>query len=415
MSSRLTVDRDHAIKELQALIAIPSVTGQEQALAEHLKARLESLGADRVELRVDPVGRANVVGVFEPTTQGPSGDLILVGHMDTVAALDWTEWWQAQDAHDPRLDPFSGVVVDEAIWGRGAADVKGGIATILLALEALVGDGAERAKRVVVAFVSDEESGEPEMGLSAGLKASMDPIAEVATDPRLCIYVEPTTLAIYTTQMGFQIADITINGRTSYFGKPELGVDALQIAHRVLDALWQHNQELQSTPADPLIGKPNLLVTYVNAGGLIAVPGQCKMSLIRKVLPSESMDQAQADIVAAVRSVSLPEGASIDVAFTASRDHDAGGTPVSNDPTHEAIAAFRDVLVAIRPDKAKVEGAPYWSEAPILESRLGAPCIYWAAGDIADCHTPREHVGVQDYLDAVSILAAFVAEPWRPS
>lgn len=409
---RSPISRDEAIDELRTLIAIPSVTGNEEALARHLSQRLESLGADHIEFVDDPIGRTNVIGVFETDHRDASGELVLVGHMDTVAPLDWTEWWISHEGTSPRSDPYAGAELDGAIWGRGAADVKGGIATILRALDQVRLEGRPLAKRVVVAFVSDEESGEEGMGLSAGLKASANLIAQHAPDARLCIYVEPTTLSVYATQMGFQIADITIHGRTSYFGKPELGIDALRIAHEILTSLWKHNELLQALPEDPLIGKPNLLVTSIQAGGLIAVPGVCKLSLIRKVLPNESMDVAQAAIVDAVRSVHIPQDASVDIEFTAARDHAAGGTPVKNDPSHEAISQFHTALVAVRPDKQTIEGAPYWSEAPILESTIGAPCIYWAAGDIADCHTPRENVNVQDYIDAIQILTGFLTTPW---
>ena len=412
MTTELTHLELNAVTELQSLIRIPSITGNESELALYLAARLHALGADVVELVDADSGRPNVVACFEPA-QGPGSDeLILIGHMDTVTVDGWAEWWSREHPHDPRLDPFAGVVAEGAIWGRGASDVKGGIATILSAIERTRASEAGLGKRLIVAFVCDEESGEPGMGVSAGIKASLPRIRHLAHSPRLAVYVEPTTLRVYTSQVGFQIADVTIEGRSAYFGTPELGIDALQIAHQILGALWQHNAAITATHADPMLGVPNLLVTSISGGGPIAVPGTCSLSLIRKVLPSESMDEAQKSIQDAIASVPIPEGARVTVVFTAGRDHLAGGTPVQNDPTADGIAELVALVTRLRPDRADVGGAPYWSEAPLIQDALHAPCVYWAAGDIAVCHTPQERIDITDLLDSVSIMTEFLQQPW---
>jgi len=112
---------------------------------------------------------------------------------------------------------------------------------------------------------------------------------DIAT-PDFAIYVEPTQLAVFTAQIGFFIADITITGKSAYFGVPELGKDALKAGHTVMAALWQHSDAISARAEHDLIEKGSLLVTQVSAGGLIAVPETCKLSLIRKLLPGESLD-----------------------------------------------------------------------------------------------------------------------------
>ena len=159
------------------------------------------------------------------------------------------------------------------------------------ALRTVLAGHASLAGDVVLAFIGDEESGEPGTGVSAGMKALMRELdAGAWPRPDLAIYVEPTTLDIYPAQMGFFIADIEVTGRTAYFGVPEQGVDALKATHAVLTALWAHSADLETRGTHALVGRSFLLVTAIEGGGLIAVPGRCKLSLIRKLRPGEDLD-----------------------------------------------------------------------------------------------------------------------------
>src|SRR4051812_45134957 len=261
---------------LRRAIGTPSVTGNELAFARLVAAELEACGADEVHVEEVEPGRPIVWSVTRGTGGGPS--LLLSGHLDTVRVDGWRERWAGTE----REDPFGASVVDGAMWGRGACDLKAGIATAMAALRTLHGAGTRLRGDLVTAWVCDEESGEPGMGRSIGMHAVAQRIAAGAI-PRtdFAIYTEPTSLAVYAAQIGFFIADIEITGRSAYFGHPEEGVDALRAAHRVLSELWRHDDELSTREAHPLIGKPRLLVTAADAGGLIAVPGSCTLSLIR--------------------------------------------------------------------------------------------------------------------------------------
>jgi acetylornithine deacetylase len=264
---------------------------------------------------------------------------------------------------------------------------------------------------VVVVFVSDEESGELGMGLSNGIKAALPIVQKKAQHPTLAVYLEPTELNIYTAQMGFQIVEIEIIGKTSYFGKPELGIDALKIGHQILAKLWEHDDAIKLELAHDLIGTSSLLVTEVNAGGLIAVPGTCHISLIRKVLPGESMEKSGQDLLAVIQSVKVVEGAEVNVTFSASRDHKFGGTPFECNITQE-LTKLQEIVNSYHSEISLFEGAPYWSEAPLIARALEIDCVYWAAGDISNCHTPEEHIDKNDYFAAVKSLAEYLSTPW---
>lgn len=397
---------DQALSRLQNVIKIPSVTGNEDKLASYLFDEISKLKPNVLELQKGTSFRSNVIAVFE----GEEKDaLLLIAHLDTVSTNGWTEYWTGKD--ESRHDPHCGVLVDGKIWGRGASDTKGGIATVISAIESIKKSAGKQSKTVVVAFVSDEESGEPGLGLSLGIKAALPFLQELSFPFRLAIYLEPTKLDIYVAQMGFQIVDIAIQGKTAYFGTPDLGIDALKITHDILSALWKLNEELKLGDRHELIGESNLLVTSLSSGGLIAVPGTSSLSLIRKLRPGESLDSSAKKLRDVIHSVSIPDGASIDIKFSASRDHPTGGTPIENSINSDLIS-FREIVKNISPNAGNFIGAPYWSEAPLVNDALGIPCVYWAGGDISVCHTPQEHIELQQYNDAIVSLARFMELPW---
>ncbi len=386
---------------LRRVVATPSVTGEEGAVAAVLAEECRALGLETVVEEFLP-GRPNVWALRRGTGGGPR--LLIVGHTDTVHVRGWRERWAGTE----RENPYAAPVVDGELWGRGAADLKAGLCTGLAALRQL-GD-ARLAGDVLLAFVGDEESGEPGRGISAGMRAfaaEMD--AKRVEKPDFAVYVEPTQLAIYPAQMGFLICDIIISGKSAYFGVPELGADALKAAHAVLAALWAHSETLETAGKHALIGKSFLLVTGISGGGLIAVPGEVRLSLIRKLRPGESLDDAAAGIEAAARGTISVSDISISLSYPAGRDHPLGGLPCETDPAHPAVARLAAALARHHPGGGAIEGAPFWSEASFLTAR-GIPAVYCAPGDIRICHTHEERVPVAEYTAGIAAFADFIRD-----
>ena len=398
------VDGEAVTELVREATRIPSVTPDEATFASWAGLRMEESKAfDTVELAECAPGRPNVHG----TAGGGSGrSLLLAGHLDTVAVEDWVQHWHGTD----REDPFGAHVVDGEIWGRGVADQKAGICAIIEAVRAFGRIGLRPAGRVSTLFVCDEESGQPGSGVSAGMRAAVDGRAGPRPAADFVIYTEPTTSAIYTAQMGFLIADVAYTGVSAYFGRPELGVDALRAGHRLLEQLWGHSDHLRaSVPAHDLLGEAFLLVTSVSSGGNIAVPGRFELSLIRKVLPGESLDEAAEHIRAIAHEVAAEHKVDCSVEFSAPRDHRFGGTPDEVDADHPGVVALARSIEAVTGEPARIEGAPYWSEKPFLRE-LGIPGVYFAPGDISNCHTPFERLAIDELVTATRILACFIAE-----
>jgi acetylornithine deacetylase len=403
---RSFLNEDEAVGLLRRFIGIASVTGAEAKFAQLLADELRSLGADGVTLVDFAPGRPNVRGLLRGQQSGAGPCLAIIGHSDTVNVRGWSERWAGTE----REDPFSAAILNGAVWGRGAGDLKAGIATTLAAARLLAAAAVTPPADLLFGFVGDEESGEPGTGVSAGIKSLIEEV-EMGKVPKpdFAVYVEPTRLNIYAAQMGFVICEISVIGRSAYFGVPELGLDALKAAHAILSAVWAHSAVLEGRTFHALLGRPFVLVTGLESGGYIAVPGESRISLILKLLPGESLDDAVKGLEAAVRNAPVADGIAVSFAYPAGRDHRFGGTPTEVSPDLGPIRLLARAVQAVRPDRGLTEGAPYWSEAPFLINRLGVPAVYWAPGDIGNCHTLEEHVLVKDYLDGIIAFAAFIA------
>jgi hypothetical protein len=199
------------------------VTGDEANFAGWLKGELTPLGVEASSAEFAE-GRPNVWGI----RQGRSGadTLLLIGHTDTVHTRGWKERWAGSE----RESPFSGAVVDGAVWGRGSTDLKAGICMTLEAVRTLDRAGIEVDPTLLFAFVGDEESGEPGSGVSAGARAFTALIAAGTLPlPNIAIYVEPTMLDIYAAHMGFFLCDIRTIGKSAYFGVSNLASMRLRV------------------------------------------------------------------------------------------------------------------------------------------------------------------------------------------
>ena len=396
------VDADAVVELLQQAVRIPSVTPNESDIARWALSCLNESGAfHTAELVECEPGRPNVYG----STGGDNGrSLLLAGHLDTVAVDDWERHWAGTE----RADPFEPCIIGGEIWGRGAADQKAGICTIIEALRAFSRVELQPAGAVSTWFVCDEESGQPGSGVSLGMRTAASASPRSAAD--FAVYTEPTTSAIYTAQMGFLIADIVYTGRSAYFGRPELGVDALKAGHSLLGRLWEISDELRATvPVHALLGEAFLLVTSVTSGGNIAVPGRFDLSLIRKINPGESLDTAAEQIRRVCEDVATSHSVECSVEFSAPRDHAVGGTPDEVCADHPGVVTLAGSIAAVTGKQARIEGAPYWSEKPFLRD-LGIPGVYFAPGDISHCHTPFERVAIDELVTATRTLAHFIAE-----
>ena len=405
---RAALDRDDAIALLRGAIRAESVTGNEANFVGYLEDQMRVRRIGNLHVSDFLPGRPNIRG--ERRGDGSGKRLLFIGHTDTVHVDGWREHWAGTE----REDPFGAPIVDGQIWGRGAGDLKAGICSSLAALTLLDNAGLRLKGDVAFAFVGDEESGQPGTGVSAGIKdytASIE--AGAVAKPDFTVYVEPTQLAVYPAQIGFFITDIKITGKSAYFGVPELGRDALKASHAVMSALWAHSDAISARAEHPLIGRGFLLITGLSGGGFIAVPEECTLSLIRKLLPGESLDTAAAELESVIRGAVADPQIEIEISYPAGRDHALGGSATEIDQDLPEVSMLCIAVGEAMAGRGTIQGAPFWSESPFFVNRLGVPAVYCAPGDIRNCHTFEEHVDVEEYLAGIVAFATFMARYCR--
>jgi len=233
VSSQPEIDRERLVADLSAIVRIPSITGDESAVAADLAGRLrdagmrvETVSPDPATVRADPAwpgeetSRTALPVVIGRLGRPGGRRVILSGHVDVVPVGDAATW---------TVDPWAAEIRNGRLYGRGACDMKGGVAAILAAVRAIVASGAGSDLRgeLVVALVPGEEDGG--QGTLAAIRAG------VTGD--LAIIPEPSNLDIVVAHAGAITFRLTVPGRAAHASQRREGVSALDNLGTVLRAL----------------------------------------------------------------------------------------------------------------------------------------------------------------------------------
>jgi acetylornithine deacetylase len=304
---------------------VPGAAG-ERRIVDHLQPRLEVAGLrTTVVPGAGRVDRPSLVAVPEAAANGPT--VVLNGHLDTVGVLGMTA-------------PFSPRIEDERLSGRGAADMKGGIAGIVVAAERLIAAGAP--VRPVLALVADEEDA------SIGSEAVIRALPDLGIDPDVCLVAEPTDLAVARTLRGFALVRVRFEGRAAHSSQPELGSNAVTYLGRFLAAVDERAPSVRRAGGE-------LLVTIVHGGeSPFVVPAHAECLVERRTVPGER----SADVLAEVQVL-------LDPAWHATAELVAAREPWALDSEGPA-AELAGQLAAGLATGATFD-APYWMEAALWQ------------------------------------------------
>ncbi len=266
----------HYIEFLKSIIAIQSMTGNEKALAVYIKNKL-------IENKVNECfidGCGNLVAVIRGTGKGP--DIMLNGHLDTVPAGNAEEWLP--------YDPFNAVVdKDKNLYGRGACDMKGGLAVlffVMLHYQKLSEKGIKLPGDLIFSAVVHEEAAEM-LGMEYLMEKTL-PENNLRCD--LVFLAEPTGGDLAIGQRGKIELVIKTKGRTAHSSVPKEGINALEKMIPVMNYIF--NEMPSSMKSSPVFGDGTVTVTdcRVKPGSLSVIPDECEISVDRRYLPDESID-----------------------------------------------------------------------------------------------------------------------------
>jgi acetylornithine deacetylase len=273
-------------------------------------ARLITSWADRHGLEACPVepiaDRPSVVVVARGTGGGAS--LLLNGHIDTVGVSGMT-------------DPFDARIEDGKLFGRGAYDMKGGVAASLWA----AAQAKERGLRgdVIVTCVADEEVA------SLGTRAVLETWRADAA-----IVTEPTALDLCVAHKGFVWWEVEVQGRAAHGSRPDLGIDAIAKTGKILSDIQALDRRLQSGAGHPLLGSGSVHLSLIRGGQeMSSYPELCAIGVERRTIPGESAAEVEAELQAI-----LNEAGQRDPAFHATSRTTLVRNPFEAPPDAEIVA-----------------------------------------------------------------------------
>ena len=323
-------------------------------------------------------GRPSVVASIGPR-DAPA--LMFNGHTDVVGIEGMTH------------APFSAELREGRIYGRGSADMKGGLAAMCAA--AAIGAGPSPVQRIVIAAVADEEYD------SAGTRTLLD--SGIRADA--AIIGEPTKLAICTAHRGFAWFEVTVRGRAAHGSRYDIGVDAITHAALLLAELDVLEQTRNAGPRHPLLGRGSLHASTIKGGsGISTYPELCVLSIERRTLPGEAPDAPLREILdacARVRSSHADFDADVTLTNAQLPSDVATDSPV-----------VQLVVRGLQKDglEPRVEGLSAWTDAALLNA-AGIPAICFGPGDISMAHAAEEFVTV-DEIDAATRVLTNIARDW---
>jgi succinyl-diaminopimelate desuccinylase len=362
------------------LVKIPTVNppGREREICEFIASWLGTRGVEASLLEEIP-GRTNVQAMIDGD-EGGGKTLILNGHTDVVAAGNgWTE------------DPFGGLVKGGRVYGRGSADMKGGLAAMMVTVDALRKSRKHLAGRMIFQATADEEVGSP-MGtgylVRRGLRGD------------LAIVGEPTSLEVCVAHKGVLRFDVVAFGKAAHGSVPWEGRSAILAMNVVIDALRGYAAELEAGRRHPLLGAPTVKVGVIQGGVAVnVVPDRCRIVVERRLIPPESVEGAVREVRAVVAGASKRAGVRCEVTFNAKSE----SSDASRDK--EGVQVLLRAAKAVTGEMRKPKGFLATCDARYLNNDAGIPAVVIGPGKLESVHAPDEYVEIRKLEQAARLYA----------
>jgi acetylornithine deacetylase len=357
-------------KLLGELVAIDSVNPDlvpggagETEIAAYVAQWLADAGLDVETIEAAP-GRPSVVGIARGTGGGRS--LMLNAHLDTVGVAGMDE-------------PYAASVRDGRLHGRGAYDMKAGLAAIMLAGERAAAAGLRGD--VIVTAVCDEEYA------SIGIQSVLERHRADA-----CIVTEPTELDVCVAHKGFAWADVETRGRAAHGSRPDLGEDAIVRMGPALVALGVLSERLQEH-RHPLLGPGSIHASLIEGGQeLSSYPERCVLRIERRTLPGESTDAVRAEVEA------MAAAAGGTAAITLVRE------PFEVDPGEPIVREVLAQATALLGAMPELSGHAAWMDAAFI-SAAGIPTVVFGPGGTG-AHAVEEWADLDSLVACAEVVSA---------
>ncbi len=370
--------RISTVELTRKLIAFDTMNppGRERALAHFIGDMLSGAGWAVSHYEFEP-GRTSLVARLKGAAYGPA--LCFSGHLDTVP-LGAAPW---------RVDPFAGVVEGDRLYGRGASDMKGGLAAVIDAALRLSKEGPPAAD-ILIVFSAGEEKGCEGARYLAGLDGVLDGVGAL-------IVCEPTANYPMLGHKGAAWLEAETAGRAAHGSMPDEGENAI---YAMADAIVRLRSHRFSAAPHPVLGGSTLNVGLIAGGTAVnIVPDRCVIHIDVRLTPLQALDDALVELTAAVgpaarlRLVSGAEG-------------------VWTDPAHPWVDKVFNIMTPLMEAPPAPRGVTYFTDASALSEAMGAPpALILGPGEPDQAHKTDEYCRISR-LETAADAYFRIASAW---
>ncbi len=382
------IDADRVVELVQEVCRIPSVLGEEGALAGFLHETMAASGFEGVELQPVLEDRPNALGEVR---FGDGPRIVFTGHLDTKPV---SHGWSA-------TTPFSGEIIDGSVYGHGVMDMKAALACQIAAIEAVRASGVPAAGTLAMAAVADH------MGDQLGSIAYFnDHTADMA------VLGELSDNEIFIGHRGRYYFDITVLGRSAHTCHKPLAINANALAaHAVLELQASELRPQLEDWVKELFGDETFMVPGRIYGGLAPggpsmIPDECVIRVDCRPQPGVTVEEVRTEI-----DRCLARAAERDTRFKANVelvDVKDGYLAERDEPV---VSVMREAVRSVRGSEPELQVAAWLGDTASFGARIPT-VIFGPGGEPVYC--PDEHLSIDDILEAARVYASFGALALAP-
>jgi len=379
--AREHIEPEVLIRLTRQLISVPSHTPEgEIEAAAVLETFLQQAGIPSMRQQVDEFG-VNVIASV-PAGEGADG-LLFNGHLDVVPPSSAMAY-----------PPFDATLEGDRLWGRGAVDMKGGLAAMACALVAVHSAGVPLKKPLTLSAVASEEQG------CRGTAA----LVSRGVSARWAVVGEPTDLNLVIAHKGVDRYQVTVEGRSAHESTPERGVNAIVHAAHIISALDIHLFPKAKRHVHPLLGHATYNIGTIEGGiSRNMVPDRCMFRISKRWLPDDSAEAIRAEIKTAIRKADAEAQVSV------VREPDLKAVPrppleiAPDHPLTQTLARAVSCVTGRMPD---LSGWAAYTDGALLQE-AGIPTVVFGPGELSLAHSDDEHILFSDVITAAEVYTAF--------
>ena len=352
---------------------------KESEVAIWIKNYLEKEG---IESSIEEVekNRPNVYGQLMGENEGI--ELMLCGHTDTIPGFNMD------------YPPFQPFIKDGKLYGRGSADMKGGIAAMLAAMTAVKRSNTALSHGVMFAGVIDEE--ERSKGTEHLIKKNIK--------VKMAIIGEPTQLEVSTAHKGMEWIEVTFKGRATHASKPHEGINAIYTTTEFIKMVKDELQpKIESNEFD-ILGNGTINVGVIQGGNdPNIVCDHCSVRIDRRWLPNETLESIHEEVKEVAQRAVDVMGGSFEI--RAMREYTASmiNTPHHIQHDHPLVQQAIKSVIEVTGKPQKPCAFPAWSDAALLSNHMGTECIILGPGCINQAHANDEFCEIDQIIQAAYI------------